>query len=97
MMQLLTLLDEFSGSITRAAADAPDNYPEWLPLTWHSHRVELLDLWSKIRPQLRHDLDKTEILENRLTAMLVAFDAGNKELGRKIAWEIYNFHPEKLR
>ena len=33
----------------------------------------------------------------KLNAMFVAFEDGNKAIGRKIAWDIYNSKLEKLR
>ncbi len=96
-MSLRRLWEEFMGSISTATTDPPDDYPDWLPLTWEQHKSDLREMWEGIRPRLKHDLDKAETLDRQLTAMIAAYDAGNKEFGRKIAWDIYNSRPEKLR
>ena len=85
------------GSISSATTMPPDGYPDWLPLTWDEHKSDLRDMWGGIRPRLKHDLDKAEMLDRQLTAMIEAYDAGNKKLGRKIAWDIYNEKPERFR
>jgi hypothetical protein len=96
-MSLLRLLDDFSGSITLVTSFSHDEYPDDLPLTYESHKVDIQELWGIIRPKLRRDLEKSEMLDQQLIAMFSAFDASNKKLGRKIAWDIYNSKPEKLR
>lgn len=96
-MSLRRLLDDLSSSITLATSLSPDEYPEDLPLTYESHKADIQELWEKVRPRLKRDLDKAEMLDRQLAAMFAAFEVGNKKLGRKIAWDIYNSKPEKLR
>ncbi|MFE0502421.1 hypothetical protein ACFW0P_16750 [Lysobacter soli] len=91
------LLADFVGSIASAASDAPDNYPDWLPKDWTSHRADLLDLWGRIHPGLKRDVDQAAALGVQVTAMIDAFDSGDREAGREIAWDIFNSQPEKLR
>ena len=96
-MSLRRLLDDLAGSITLATRYPPDEYPEDLPLTYESHKADIKELWRQARPRLKRDLDKAEMLDNQLSAMFSAFEVGNKKFGRKIAWDIYNSKPEKLR
>lgn len=96
-MSLRKLLDDFTGVINISTTDAPDEYPDWLPLTWEAHRANIENLWAQICPRLKRDTDKAEILSRQLISMISAFEAGNKKIGRKIAWDIYNSRPENLR
>lgn len=96
-MSLRERLVDFSGSIAVATRDAPDDYAEWSYMTYESHMSDLRELWADIRPKLKRDLDKVEFIEQRLTDMFSAFESGEKEAGRKAAWDIYNLEVEKLR
>lgn len=97
MMSLQKLWEELMGSVSAATTMPPDGYPDWLPLTWEQHKSDLREMWGAIQPRLKHDLDKAEMLDRQLTAMIEAYDVGSKRLGSKIAWDIYNSKPEKLR
>ena len=96
-MSLRKLLDDFTGVINISTTDAPDEYPDCLVLSWEAHMADIENLCSQIYPRLKRDTDKAEILNGQLISMISAFEAGNKKLGRKIAWNIYNSKPDKLR
>lgn len=96
-MSLRKFLDDLAGSITLATRYSPDDYPDDFPLTYQAHKEDIQELWERARPMLKRDLEKAEMLDRQLSAMFAAFEAGNKRLGRKIAWDIYNSQPEKLR
>lgn len=96
-MSTKKLLLDLAGSIATATTDAPDEYPDWLPKTWKIHKEDIEELWAQIRPKLRRDLEQANILDQKIAAMIVAFDNGEKIIGRKIAWDIYNSRIEGLR
>jgi hypothetical protein len=96
-MSLKERLRNFNDSISGATNYPPDDYPEWSSLTFESHMADLKELWTEIRPQLKRDLDKAEFVDSKLREMMEAFDAGEKQRGRDIAWDLYNFDLEKLR
>lgn len=97
MKSLRTILDDLAGSVGAAAAMAPDEYDPGLAVNYENNMADIRELWATARPRIKLDLDKAEMLDRQLSAMFSAFEAGNKKLGRKIAWDIYNFRPEKLR
>ena len=96
-MSLRKLLDDLSGSITLATTYPPDEYPEYLPLTYESHKIDIEELWEQVRPRLKRDLDKIDAIDRQLAAMFAAFEIGNKKLGRKIAWDLWNLPIRDLR
>jgi hypothetical protein len=59
--------------------------------------ADLRELWSAIRPQLKRDLEQAEFVDTKLQEMFAAFDAGEKDKGRKAALALYNFDVNKLR
>ena len=64
---------------------------------YETHMADLKDLWATIRPQLTRDLEQAEFVDAKLQEMIAAFDAGEKEKGRKAAWALYNSEVTKLR
>lgn len=97
MISLRNLLDELSGSVAAAAAMAPDEYDPGSYITYEFNMAEIRELWAAARPKIRRDLNQANVLDGKLNSMLSAFEAGDKKLGRKIAWDIYNSKPEKLK
>jgi hypothetical protein len=59
--------------------------------------ADLKELWAAIRPQLKRDLEQAEWVDAKLQEMFAAFDAGEKDKGRKAAWALYNAGLTKLR
>lgn len=96
-MSLREHLQNFGDSIAGATMNAPDEYPEWSNLTYETHMADLKDLWATIRPQIKRDLVQAEFVDNKLQEMFAAFDAGEKDKGRKAAWALYNSDVAKLR
>lgn len=96
-MSLKEKLADFAGSVGAAASRAPDEYPEWGHWTYESHMADIRELWAEIRPQLKRDVDKAELIDSKLQEMFAAFEAGEKDKGRKAAMSIYNLDAEKLR
>ena len=94
-MSLKERLRDLSGSFASAMVYAHDEYPEWR--SYEDHRDDLNDLWSEIRPKRKRDLEGAEYVDHTLHEMIAAFDAGDKERGRKLACDLYNFDVEKLR
>ncbi|MBU8976873.1 hypothetical protein JI752_012035 [Lysobacter sp. MMG2] len=95
-MSLSELLGDLAGLISLATTDAPDEYPDWLPTTYDIHKSEIQTLWTRVRPHLRNN-EEEERVQRQLEAMFGAFEAGNKELGRKIAWDLWNLPITSLK
>lgn len=95
-MSLRDRLEDFVAALT-VAVDAPDNYqfPEFQ--NYESNMADLKELWAEIRPQLKRDLEHANFIDSKLVEMRAAFDAGDKDAGRKAVWAIYNRKVEKLR
>ncbi len=53
-MSLQEKLKDFSGSISTATGDAPDEYPQWSSWTYETHMADLRELWAEIYPQLKN-------------------------------------------
>jgi len=96
-MSLRKLLEDLSGSITLATTYPPDEYPEYLSLTYEIHKADIQELWEQVRSRLKRDFDKIDGVDRQLTAMFAAFEMGNKKLGRKIAWDLWNLPIRDLR
>jgi hypothetical protein len=96
-MSVKEKLCDLCGSIATATTDSPDEYPDWSYWTYETHMAHIKELWEEIRPQLKRDLEGAEFVDSKLREMIEAFDAGEKERGRDVAWELYNFDVEKLR
>jgi hypothetical protein len=96
-MSLKEKLADFAGSVGAAASRAPDEYPDWGHWTYETHMTDIRELWAEIRPQLKRDLAQAALIDTKLQQMFAAFDAGQKDHGRKAAMAIYNLDTEKLR
>lgn len=99
-MSLLEKLKDFAGQIATATTDAPDEYllsQYGYEDIYATHKTDIKNLWSAIRPQLKRDLDQADWVEAQLQEMFAAFDTGEKERGRKAAWALYNADVTKLR
>lgn len=96
-MSLYEYLQNLSDSIALATSDAPDEYPDWSSWTYETHMADIKELWAAIRPQLKHDLEQAQWVDGKLQEMFTAFDAGEKDAGRKAAWALYNTEVTKLR
>ncbi len=88
-------LEDLAGSIVSAINYAPDEFPSWR--SYVSWTQDIMDLWPEIKVNLKRDLEKAEWVEHKIKDMLIAFNTGDKALGKKIALEIYNSQIEKLR
>ena len=94
-MSLNERLEDFAGALA-VAVDAPDSYqfPEFQD---HEANVrDLGELWSQIRPQIKRDVQKAELIEAKLREIRAAFDSGDKATGRSAVWAIYNLRVETL-
>ncbi len=47
--------------------------------------ADLKELWASVRQQLKRDLEQAEFVDGKLQEMFAAFDAGEKDKGRKAA------------
>lgn len=98
-MSLNETLQQFGDAIALATTDAPDEYllaQYGYEGLYEAHMADLKQLWTMIRPQLKRDLDQAEFVDVKLQEMFTAFDAGEKEKGRKAAWALYNADMTKL-
>jgi hypothetical protein len=89
MSKLSEGLQVFQGSVSSATVYSPDAYPDW-HFGWTSHRADLLALWSDVKPRLKRDLDKVELIDQKLAEAFESFDRGQREPGRSLMVEIYN-------
>jgi len=99
-MSLRQTLEDFMGQIAMATTDAPDEYllaQQGYENVYEIHKSDMKSLWAQIRPQLRRDVERAEWVDIKLQEMFSAFDAGDKETGRKAAWALYNADVSKLR
>lgn len=96
-MSLREDVKNFVDSIAAATSNAPDEYSEWSSWTYETHMADLKDLWAKIRPRIKRDLELAEFVDTKLQEMFVAFDGREKDKGRQAALAIYNSDVGKLR
>ncbi|MEG2750147.1 MAG: hypothetical protein RR939_12265 [Acinetobacter sp.] len=83
---------------------SPDQYPSWR-LEYYNNAKEIfdedmsgvLDLWKKIKPKIKKDLEAAELVDQKINAMFIAFKQGDNEEGRDIAYEIFDLDIEKMR
>lgn len=97
MASLSEKLLNFAGNIGAAMTDAPDDYPEWGYITYEGNMADIKELWSEIRPKLKRDVEKADFIEGKLQEAFAAFDAGEKEKGRKAMLAIYNLGIRTLK
>lgn len=96
-MSLTQDLADFQGSIGAAGVNAPDEYDSWGYWTYETHMADLRELWAAIQPKLRRDLKQASWVDEKLNEMIAALDAGEKQKGRALAWELYRSDVKKLR
>lgn len=95
-MSLKERLEDFAGALT-SATNAPDDYPFPEFQSYERNMADLKELWAEIRPQLKRDLELAAFIDGKLADMRAAFDAGDRDAGRKAVMAIYNLKLEKLR
>jgi len=96
-MSLKEDLMNFSGSLASATDYPPDDYPSWSSWTYETHMDDLRSLWSAIKPRLKKDADKADFIDQNLQMAFSAFDAKDKDRGRKAILAIYNLNVKSLR
>tara|TARA_Y100000004_G_C8896958_1_gene404596 strand:- start:149 stop:781 length:633 start_codon:yes stop_codon:yes gene_type:complete len=96
-MSLKEDLLDFAGSLATATDYPPDDYPSWSSWTYEAHMDDLRSLWSAIMPRLKKDADKIEFIDQNLKVALAAFEAKDKDKGRKAILAIYNLNVRSLR
>jgi hypothetical protein len=89
MNKLGQALQIFQDSVNVGTAYPPDAYPDW-HAGWANHRADMLALWTDLKPRLKHDLDKVELIDQKLAEAFESFDSGQREPGRSLMFEIYN-------
>jgi hypothetical protein len=97
MMSLTEKLRDFAGALAVASTDAPDEYPEWGYTTYESNMADLRDLWTEVCPKLMRDVEQAEFINSKLQEAFTAFEANEKDKGRKAILAIYNLDVKKLR
>ncbi len=95
-MSLTEKLRDFAGALAVASTDAPDDYPEWGYTTYESNMADLKELWAEILPKLKKDLEKTAFIDDKLQEAFAAFEAKEKDTGRKATLAIYNLDVKNL-
>lgn len=99
-MSLSETLQKFGDAIAGATSDAPDEYllsQYGYEGLYEAHMADLKALWASIRPQLKRDLEQADFVDSKLQEMFTAYDAGEKDKGRKAAWTLYNSEVTTLR
>jgi hypothetical protein len=95
-MSLTETLRDFAGALT-SATDAPDEYPAWGYITYESNMADLKELWAKIRPKLERDLEQAEFVDTKLQEAFSAFEANEKDKGRKAILTVYNLDVKQFK
>lgn len=95
-MALNEKLRDFDDSLAAATDYPPDDYPAWSSWTYETHMADLKDLWAEIRSQINRDLDKVEFIDGKLQEAFTAFDAKERDVGRKAILTIYKIDVKKL-
>ncbi len=96
-MTLKEKLTNFDDSLSAATDYPPDDYPAWSSWTYETHMADLKELWAEIRAQLKQDINKVEFIDGKLQEAFIAFDAKDKDNGRRAILAIYNLDVKKLR
>jgi len=96
-MSLTEKLRDFAGALAVASTDAPDDYPEWGYTTYDSNMADLKKLWVEIHPKLKKDIVQADFIDEKLQEAFIAFEAKEKDKGRKAILAIYNLDVKKLR
>ncbi|MYM32228.1 hypothetical protein GTP58_28225 [Duganella sp. CY15W] len=58
--------------------------------------TNLKELWTEILPKLTKELEKAEFIDGKLQEAFAAFEAKEKDKGRKAILAIYNLDVKKL-
>lgn len=102
-MSLSEKLVLFAGGVLLATR-APDGYSESqvelrgsMKGTYEDNKSTVLEDWAEIRPELKRDLDKVAFIDAKLTEGFDAFDRGDREVGKKAMFDIYNLQLRMLR
>lgn len=95
-MSLTETLRDFAGPLS-SAIDAADEYPAWGYVTYESNMADLKELWSKIRPKLKRDLEQAEFVDRKFQEAFDAFMANQKDKGRKAILAVYNLNVKQFR
>lgn len=76
---------------------APDDYifPEFM--NYEDNKSLVLNSWQKVKPKIKINLDTAQIIDEKIAAMFLAYDSGEKSKGRKLTYELYNLTNQKLR
>lgn len=89
-------LQLFAECIIAVGINSPDKYPSWM-LEYGKSQEEIFDqdsleikeLWEKIKIKIKIDIEKSELINQKLNEMFTAFSNGENEKGRDIALDIY--------
>lgn len=95
-MSLKEKLRDFAGALA-SATDAPDDYPALGYVTYESNMADLKEFWAMIRPKLKRDLEQAEFVDGKLEEAFAAFEANEKDKGRKAILAIYNLDVKQFR
>ena len=93
-MALRERLMDLAGALA-CVTSAPDGYPDFM--SYEGNKADIIALWAEIKPKLKRDLEKVQIIDLKLEEMFAAYDSGNVEGGRDAAWALYNMNVKKLR
>lgn len=89
-------LQLFAECLIAVGINSPDKYPSWM-LEYGKSQEEIFDqdsleikeLWEKIKIKIKIDIEKSELINQKLNEMFTAFSNGENEKGRDIALDIY--------
>jgi len=95
-MSLREKLDIFAQELSLATS-APDEYPSWGYVTYEGNMNNLRSIWSEIKPLIKVDVEKVDIIEEKMNEIFSSFDSGDRVRGRDAVWEIYNMKVKNLR
>jgi hypothetical protein len=87
---LAQALQLFTENVVGGTLRAPNNYPDWDTGGYRTHRADLLNLWSEIKPRIKQDLDKVAFIDEHLALAIESFDRGEREPGQSLMVQIYN-------
>lgn len=94
-MSLIESLRDFAGALA-CATRAPDEYDPELYVTYQGNMADLRELWARIRTRLKKDADKVEFIDEKLLQAFAAFEAGEKDIGRRAILAIYNLEVKRF-
>jgi len=86
----------FSSVIASMASHAPDEYPKWSYQNYETNKEMLEEDWGQLKQCFPQGSGLIRSVEIKLIEAIRNFDSGNKELARKILWDIYNNDLKKL-